>query len=121
MLVEFWATWCTPCVRLFPHTVDFHRRLADQGLVVISESMDDTENREPVLHFLRDHHATFENFISQYGLGTESFDAFEINDGALPHLKLYDHDGRLQKTFASGGQPLAEGQIERAVVDLLGR
>ena len=121
VLVEFWATWCAPCVKLFPHAVELHRRLADQGFVVISVSIDDTEKREDVLQFLRNHQAESENFISQYGLGAEGFEAFNIGDGALPHLKLYDRDGRLQKTFASGSQPLDPEQVELAVADLLNR
>ena len=119
VLVEFWATWCVPCVELFPHAVELQRRLAEQGLVVISVSMDDTKSREAVLRFLRGHRASFENFISQYGVGSEGFDAFDISDGALPHLKLYDHNGRLRKTFTSGGQPLDLEQVERAVAKLL--
>ena len=80
MLVEFWATWCVPCVKLFPHTVELHRRLAARGLVVISVSMDETEKQEAVLHFFapRGH---LENFISRYGVGSEGFDAFDIADG----------------------------------------
>ena len=87
--------------------------------MVISVSMDDAENQAAVLRFLRGHRASFENFISEYGLGSEGFDAFDINDGALPHLKLYDRNGRPWKTFASGGQPLDPDQIERAVDELL--
>ena len=119
VLVDFWATWCVPCVELFPHTVELQRRLADQGLVVISVNMDDTENRETVLRFLRGHEAAFENFISQYGVGSEGFEAFDISDGALPHVKLYDRDGRLRKTFTSGGQALEPEEIVRAVAELM--
>jgi len=119
VLVEFWATWCAPCVKLFPHTVELHERLADHGFVVIAVSMDDTDNQEAALRFLRNRQAKSENYISQYGLGSEGFTAFDITDGALPHLKLYDRDGRLQETFASGGQPLEPEQIDRAVEELL--
>ena len=106
-------------MKLFPHTIELHRRLADQGLAVISVSMDDTESQEAVLRFLCGRRATFENFISQYGLGSEGFDAFDIRDGALPHLDLYDRNGHLRKTFASGSQPLEPEQIQGAVADLL--
>ncbi len=51
VLVDFWATWCAPCVKLFPRTVELQQRLADRGLVVISVSMDNTESREAVRRF----------------------------------------------------------------------
>jgi thiol-disulfide isomerase/thioredoxin len=121
VLVEFWATWCVPCVKLFPHTVELQRRLADRGLVVVSVSMDGPENRDAALRFLRDHRATFENFISRYGVGSEAFDAFNIGDGALPHLKLYDREGRLRKSLVSGGQSLDHEEIETAIDELLNR
>ena len=68
---------------------------------------------------MRDRAATFTNFISQYGIGSEGFDAFDIKDGALPHLKLYDRSGRLQKTFVAGDQTPDPEQIERSVAELL--
>ena len=45
VLVDFWATWCQPCVEWFPHTVDLQQRLAARGLTVVSLSLDDPTAR----------------------------------------------------------------------------
>jgi thiol-disulfide isomerase/thioredoxin len=34
-LVEFWATWCGPCVKNIPHLTNLQREFQSRGLVVI--------------------------------------------------------------------------------------
>jgi thiol-disulfide isomerase/thioredoxin len=118
VLVDFWATWCVPCVALLPHTVDLHDRFAARGLAVITVSLDELEARPAVLKLLADHRATTENFLASYGVGSAEFTAFGIDSGALPHLRLYDRQGKLYRSF--GGNVHAE-EIRRAVEEVLGR
>ena len=41
VLVNFWATWCPPCVEEMPSLERLHRALAGEGLVVLGVSVDD--------------------------------------------------------------------------------
>jgi len=36
VLVEFWATWCRPCLELLPRLGELHQRYADQGLEILA-------------------------------------------------------------------------------------
>ena len=101
----------------FPHTVELHRELAERGLVVISVSLDEPEDREAVRAFLVAQEATFENYLSRYGVGSAAFEAFELD--AVPHLKLYDRDGNLHRVFSGSGAAIAPDEIQRAIEELL--
>jgi len=118
VLVDFWATWCDPCRRLFPHTVELQRRYADRGLVVITVSLDNPAEEPQVLDFLDQQKAQSLNFISRYGTGTRSVEAFQVGQGAIPHVKLYDRQGKLQKVFGEDDPP-DPSRIEAAVKQLL--
>lgn len=122
VLVDFWATWCVPCRKQFPHTVELSQQLADQGLVAVSMSMDDPSMESEVLQFLKEHNATFDNLLSKFGVGTESAEAFNV-PGDVPFYKLYDRSGTLRYQFSAdpegieNGEPLSK--IDERVKELL--
>lgn len=93
VFVDYWATWCHPCVEYFPHTVEMHRKYKDRGLAVIAVSFDDLEEEAKARKYLADEGADFENLISNLGLGPAAFEGFDI--GNVPHFRLYDHTGKL--------------------------
>lgn len=100
VLVDYWATWCAPCRKKFPHTVALAKEHQADGLAVIGVAMDDDEAHEDVVKFLAEQQATFDNLRSKTGASDESFEAFDVPGGTLPCLRLFDRDGKAIKTFA---------------------
>jgi thiol-disulfide isomerase/thioredoxin len=50
--VDFWATWCKPCVKELPELAEYHKRLAERGDVVLL-SFNVGETRAEVEAFLK--------------------------------------------------------------------
>lgn len=48
-VVEFWATWCGPCIASMPHLAELQKEHADDGLQIISISDEDLETVEEFL------------------------------------------------------------------------
>ena len=121
VLVDFWATWCVPCRKSFPQTVELHEKYAGSGLEVVSVSMDDADAHEAAVEFLKEQNARFTNLRSAQGAEAEAVEAFEIEGGAIPHYKLYDRQGKLVKVFTSGDpdRTFEHADIEAAVRELL--
>jgi thiol-disulfide isomerase/thioredoxin len=66
IVVDFWADYCLPCKREFPHLVELHRKYSSAGFSAISVSLDDphdAETRERVRNFLVKQQAAFANYI----------------------------------------------------------
>ena len=102
VVVDCWATWCVPCRKAFPKTVELSKAYADKDVVVVSLSFDEPKKGqapEAVKRFLAVHEARFENLISSLDISADGADVFAIPEGALPHFKIYGKDGKLFKAF----------------------
>lgn len=116
VLVDFWATWCLPCIEQLPHTLELGRRFGDGGLAVVTVSCDEPAESDRVAKLLSSKQASgATNLISQFGGSPRTMEEFEITSGAVPFYKLYDRKGQLRQTF--GIDPVAKKQFTPAEID----
>jgi thiol-disulfide isomerase/thioredoxin len=123
VLVDYWATWCGPCVKEFPEVQALARKYPDD-VALITVSLDEPDQREAVLEFLTKQNATSHNLISQFGAAGPSFENFGIENGAIPAIHLYDRHGNLIEKLSSGDPTkpsFTMADLETALVGALGR
>lgn len=91
LLVNFWATWCAPCVRELPEIDRFHRDFGASGWQVVGLAID---GPTPVREFLRRMNLGFP--IGLAGLeGTALVRQLGNERGGLPFSVAFDAGGRL--------------------------
>jgi thiol-disulfide isomerase/thioredoxin len=121
IFVDFWATWCVPCRKAFPHTVELAMKYPEK-LAVVSMALDDADAKEDVLGFLKEQGATFDNLMCSFGGADESYNAYEIPGAALPYFRIYDREGTLKHTFgydAENDKGVDETEVHKAVEALI--
>lgn len=91
LLIDFWATWCAPCIASFPDVLKLQQLLGNRGLQVITISTD--ESTELVEQFM-DRRMDLP-FVNWYvGEQSELYEAWSIQ--GLPTYIVVDRDGMVR-------------------------
>ncbi len=88
VVVDFWASWCTPCRRSFPWLNTMQERYGEQGLVVIGINLD--AKRAEASEFLEETPANFAIEYDPDGALARRFDVV-----AMPSSFVIDRDGEV--------------------------
>ncbi|RYG22476.1 redoxin domain-containing protein [bacterium] len=111
VMLDFWATWCGPCVAALPHTQELFEKGKATGLKVLAIS---NENRETVAPFIKENSYTFPTALDTTG---EAGKAYQTN--AIPTTVVIDAQGKLVAYIVGGGQAEAIGKaLEKAGVTI---
>ncbi len=96
VLLNFWASWCGPCVEEMPLLDQFDKQRRDQGLVVIGVAVEDAD---AVREFLDEHPVDYQIALGSAGSPDESA-AFGNRLNVLPYSVLIDPDGVIRRANA---------------------
>ncbi|MGF6756487.1 TlpA family protein disulfide reductase [Paraburkholderia sp. GAS42] len=101
VVVNFWASWCGPCVEEMPALSQLHRDYAKKGIQFIGLGVDSEKN---VKTFLQKVKVDYPVFVTGFG-GADLARAFGNNAGALPYTVVIDAKGNVLSTKLGEIQP----------------
>ncbi len=88
VLLNFWATWCPPCVDEAPALIALQRRIAPQGGTILGVNLDDDQN-------------AYESFLKTYGIDFPTYRdpskhiALDYGTTMYPETYVIDRTGHL--------------------------
>jgi thiol-disulfide isomerase/thioredoxin len=94
VLLDFWATWCSPCQAMLPVMDSLHGRWAPRGVAFLGLNSDGPgATPDQIKSFLAEHHIPYPVAIDDGSVGA----LYKVD--SLPTLIVIGRDGRLRKSF----------------------
>ena len=91
VLIDFWATWCGPCVAELPNVIKAYEKYHGKGFEIISISLD--KDKEKLTSYIKEHKMTWQQYFD--GLGWQNKLAVKYGINSIPATFLLGKDGKI--------------------------
>jgi thiol-disulfide isomerase/thioredoxin len=109
LLVDFWATWCAPCIAELPHLQKLSESYDPEGFAMVGIVLE-SGDREEIHGFIKERSITYPNLLGEEG-SKESFGPFL----GFPTKYLVDKEGYVVKRYVGVVGDQVTKDVERLV------
>lgn len=95
LVVNFWATWCTPCVDEMPELSSLQQEIAPLKIQILGIGIDSASN---IADFARKYSISYPLYVGGIN-GTELSRQLGNQGGGLPFTVIIGRDGQVKKTY----------------------
>ena len=111
IVLDFWATWCGPCLQAMPQIDKVTHEFADKGVQLVAVNLQ--EGPEQIKAMLERHKLNMTVALDRDGAIAEKYGA-----NAIPQTVVIDREGKVTRLFIGGGPHLGD-QLREALQALM--
>ncbi len=101
VVLDFWATWCGPCMMAMPNTNKAARAFKDKDVVILGVNVSD--DKEKCMNWIKENQKTYESMIFAYdptsGEGKEDISGKLYGVSGIPTQFVIDRKGVIRASF----------------------
>jgi peroxiredoxin len=110
VLIDFWATWCGPCVKAMPHMQSLYEIYKEKDVIILG--INSGERKDKVEPFLKEHKITYRILLDQR---SEVIRKYGVR--GIPTFFIIDKKGIIRYSYT--GMPSNEQIIQQNIEELL--